>query len=422
MIGPGSHLKIHSVSPQDFEEIPFTIDDVSTFENIDDNVYPLVLVTGSVGYNGLVITDPFTFENHANKYLSIRDPFPFVGNLKCGHVMGLSVASCATLTPAVRGTSEVGVYYDPPMYWGKPGTVPRPPRTVLVRLPSLGDGMLEVIWDELMTIQDQLEEERIQVIFDTGDSGYCAFSYGAPHRGWNPPQPKTEMHQFEGGEFLTIYFTGNPWGPSRGYSIIEADTGVYVFTINSATSVGSAGESRDYFEEYVGPPIPITDPQPADLTFLHIDASGVAPADVPGTDPTADAAYWLSLSDRYYRRKYVMHNTEFPGIDPDASFQGTANIVGTGSSVWGPNIDGTFWEDGAGGDTRVLTQTFSSSSTPSGLPEGGAAYFYSYAVSGQFLGRDVVDERTPPDGPMEESAALDIAAAIIEDITDFFSL
>lgn len=406
MIAPGMLTKCPDSVPRDFDhEVELIITGGTQYTtDFDGTVYTLIEQPTNDVY-APIYGSPFESGNNVGLLHKLKKSAPIVGNIHAGQVLGLDDLTCEELLTATRPTYE-GTFVtvlEPTNYFGLEDTLLRVPRVVLIRVMGDGAGLISLF---KTTYNYLIEKYKLQMIFEgvTDANRWSPFSYGAPHDGWVAPGSKEPFRQFEGGELLTIYFTGNSFGPVvetyiGNFPPMQQDVGFQVVITPYFVTVSSV--ELDYPAAYTGSAGGPPDPPPAstDPGFAHLSAPS-SYTTIAGADGTAESTYWSSLANKYYRRGFYMHNS------PDDGWIQTMTGVGSGEVVWG--------EDGGDPaqytiveDNRVVTESTTNGASPPGGPDA-AGYFNMFAAPGMVLGREV------------NLTAEDLAAAISEDIEAFW--
>jgi hypothetical protein len=407
MIGPGLLNKMPDFETQEFTKEVYDLEEFATANSLDGSSDPPVGATTALSvYNLPIYTNPFVERTHSGQLNKCHEKLPVVGNLHAGAPLGMDVDQCAFMPDLERGaTNDDGLVMslEPENYWGKPSTLMRMPRVVLIRLTS-GH---ETVVAHLQSLMDTLIERlKIQVIIESVSDAneWNPFAYGCPHAGWTTPGVKDPFIGYEAGELLTIYFTGNGYGPviNNVGAALSATVPLHSGQVTVATPyfVSINGLEIDYLAPDTGGPYPGSSPAPPSSYpgFGHVSVPDTF-VNIPGADGLGESSYWTSLSERYWRRSYIMHNT------PEGPYQTKYRLVGVGDVEWVlDDGDPAMWE---AIDGRELEEVIDEGSSPPGAPSS-ASYFSMFAASGQILGRTV-------DGDA------DIAAAIVEDILSFWS-
>lgn len=321
----------------------------------------------------------FTSYVHENKLMRMDRTVPIVGNLSSAiellGLRGFDVLDDFANVPrgARKHTTTSGQFitWECPNYFGKPGTIHRPPKVVLI---SASGGRLDpanYVADVLDTYFDSIFVPRnLSIILDLSRSvNYNPYSYSVPLNPHNQPFSRpAALDYFKGGELLTIHF--NP----SGHELLAIDGGVPQYEYYNATR-GS------YFIFFPGTKY--------DIVYLaNIYTINEEQELINFGDPATDGAAWTSAAGNYSRRRHVIHNATLTG--PFATWM-LKNV--TGGIPPFVNIYGS-------------------------APHGhGTSYVANTKPAGMELGRNY--NRSTSD---YDIIVADMVACIIEDIVSFYTL
>lgn len=308
---------------------------------------------------------------------------PIVGNLPASlEVLGLRDGLQDDFANLERGArmqvTQSGLYtvWESSKYFGKPGTLLKIPKVVLIAAPTdalptrTTSGVVNSLAQLIDSRYEEINDKGLLVILDESRNVcYNPYSYGVPLNPHQQPFTSSAFTGFIGGDLLTIHLNSHD---TELFGRVFSSGGIFTGPFTSDSANGETRASYYYYRQR----LEIDSVLDEELFYNEF------------TDPFADGQAWIDVAGNYNRRRHIIHSalfnfSPFPWIVRQNSF----------TDMSPTEYDYGVAPHGHGADYIVNTM-------PAGM-EAGRAFVYNY------------------DGVSPSNQ--DMADVIFEDIEDFFA-